>query len=457
MAFATKCRMDLTVICQWKDCSYFSKSQEDFYDHVKDHLPHLEVVSNSESEECYKCLWLNCTLQSTDTEEITWHVKYHGFHAILKAKGDNVAKSHKLPPCTLSSLESNTFPNRGTPLICQWNSCNEKFSGQIELINHVHFYHLLFLQSKSKERVKCQWTGCSLTTTKKSKLIDHVRMHTGDKAVACSHCGQMHANKTKFINHRNRQLPITEQSPQCSHCLVHFPNVRFLRIHMRQHVHLYKCCYCDITCSTVSILSAHIKYRHLPYKPFKCTECSYVCKSKIDLSKHMMTHSGNIFICAQEGCNAQYRTVYSLDRHFEKEHTENPQLSKFACHLCSKTFTRGAKLTKHLCSKHKVTKTSGYSRFEYRREEDGYYRLQTTRLESLEVVEIGEWVVVCDSESKEVAEEDVDDPTPIEHIKNINGTLPIEVKDNENIVISCNVVTTDQDLPPEARVVAIGE
>ncbi|XP_073979026.1 histone H4 transcription factor-like isoform X2 [Rhodnius prolixus] len=452
---------EMYIACEWKSCDYAVNLIQEYHYHVKGHIPQLEVVSDEDGEESYKCLWLNCIFQTKDTGEITWHVKYHGFHAVLKAQGDDLAISRNLPACTLSSTECNTIPNIPTPLVCQWDSCNESCTGQIEFIQHVNYCHISFLQPKPKERIKCQWAECSLTTLKRSKLADHVKMHTGEKAAACSHCGQIFANTTKFVNHRLRQLPINEHSPQCSHCLVFLPNERLLKIHMRQHVHHYKCCFCDLTCSTPSILSAHIKYRHLPYKPFKCSTCSYVCKSQNDLTRHIMTHSENIFTCNQSGCNSKFRTEFSLARHFEKEHSQNPQLSKFACHLCTKTFSRGVKLTTHLCSVHNVTKPSGYSRFEYIREQDGYFRLQTTRLESLEVVEMSMKFVESElnTSAAECSEEDIDDPTPLDNIRSEekgNKTIAIEVIDEEGKVITSNVVLSEVALPPEAKVVAIG-
>uniref|UniRef100_A0A4P6DAJ0 Putative histone h4 transcription factor n=1 Tax=Rhodnius prolixus TaxID=13249 RepID=A0A4P6DAJ0_RHOPR len=452
---------EMYIACEWKSCDYAVNLIQEYHYHVKGHIPQLEVVSDEDGEESYKCLWLNCIFQTKDTGEITWHVKYHGFHAVLKAQGDDLAISRNLPARTLSSTECNTIPNIPTPLVCQWDSCNESCTGQIEFIQHVNYCHISFLQPKPKERIKCQWAECSLTTLKRSKLADHVKMHTGEKAAACSHCGQIFANTTKFVNHRLRQLPINEHSPQCSHCLVFLPNERLLKIHMRQHVHHYKCCFCDLTCSTPSILSAHIKYRHLPYKPFKCSTCSYVCKSQNDLTRHIMTHSENIFTCNQSGCNSKFRTEFSLARHFEKEHSQNPQLSKFACHLCTKTFSRGVKLTTHLCSVHNVTKPSGYSRFEYIREQDGYFRLQTTRLESLEVVEMSMKFVESElnTSAAECSEEDIDDPTPLDNIRSEekgNKTIAIEVIDEEGKVITSNVVLSEVALPPEAKVVAIG-
>lgn len=47
----------------------------------------------------------------------------------------------------------------------------------------------------------------------------------------------------------------------------------------------------------------------------------------------------------------------------------------------------GATLTRHLKVQHNIQWQSGYSRFRYKLDSDGYYRLQTVRYDSIELVE----------------------------------------------------------------------
>ena len=37
------------------------------------------------------------------------------------------------------------------------------------------------------------------------KLRDHLRRHTKERLFACPWCGNLYVNKTKFIDHVNRQ------------------------------------------------------------------------------------------------------------------------------------------------------------------------------------------------------------------------------------------------------------
>lgn len=73
----------------------------------------------------------------------------------------------------------------------------------------------------------------------------------------------------------------------------------------------------------------------------------------------------------------------ALKRHDAKEHLGQPQT--YVCHIynCSKKFLRGYLLTKHLKTNHDFILAPGHSRFIYKLEEDGFYRLQTKRVENL--------------------------------------------------------------------------
>lgn len=59
----------------------------------------------------------------------------------------------------------------------------------------------------------------------------------------------------------------------------------------------------------------------------------------------------------------------------------------YICHCCDKPFKNGKTLSSHLIKKHDFQLPSGHRRFTYRIDENGFYRLETTRIESLEVTE----------------------------------------------------------------------
>lgn len=59
----------------------------------------------------------------------------------------------------------------------------------------------------------------------------------------------------------------------------------------------------------------------------------------------------------------------------------------YCCHCCDKRFQQGRHLSNHLIKKHNLQLPSGHSRFIYHQQIDGHFRLQTMRMESLEVTQ----------------------------------------------------------------------
>lgn len=61
--------------------------------------------------------------------------------------------------------------------------------------------------------------------------------------------------------------------------------------------------------------------------------------------------------------------------------------SLYACHCCAERFRRGTQLSDHLIAVHRFQLPSGHSRFIYSPDLDGLFRVQTMRMESLEVTQ----------------------------------------------------------------------
>ena len=57
------------------------------------------------------------------------------------------------------------------------------------------------------------------------------------------------------------------------------------------------------------------------------------------------------------------------------------------CHVCHKSYCASRTLSRHLKKVHQFKWPSGHEKFRYKLEADGFYRLQTLRYESIELVE----------------------------------------------------------------------
>lgn len=140
-----------------------------------------------------------------------------------------------------------------------------------------------------------------------------------------------------------------------------------------------------MSCSSKATLATHIRYKHIKERPFQCEHCDYSAVTKRDLDSHKNTHNTeNIFKCEEFLCNFTCRSIKTLKRH-SQQHCAQQQI--YRCHVesCNKEYSFGTLLSKHLIKKHEFKHPSGHSRFIYKQDIDGIFRLQTKRIESIEV------------------------------------------------------------------------
>lgn len=187
-------------------------------------------------------------------------------------------------------------------------------------------------------------------------------------------------------NQNNSMMLFSVQGYQCSQCSKLFASERLLRDHMRVHINHYKCHLCDMTCSKPSMLAKHIRYRHLPDRPFKCDICPHSTVSYQDLVTHRKSHDERAQLTCDK-CDFSCRSKWSYAKHQSQKHDEDWD-ARYACHCCDKKFTRGALLTQHLIKVHDFHWPSGHSRFLYKQDvKTGLFHLQVVRYESLEVTQ----------------------------------------------------------------------
>ena len=233
---------------------------------------------------------------------------------------------------------------------------------------------------------KCLWKGCKSEVPNKNRMFEHLRVHSKERVCACPTCGVLYSSRMRLIDHIKRQAPEESLTYQCTHCSRSYPSERILRDHMRHHVNHYKCHFCDMTCPTPHSLSHHIRHRHIDEKPFSCEYCDYKSKTQYNMKRHMTTHTtADNFYCDEDECGYSCRTVNMLNWHYRKKHESK---CVYCCHMCDSRFKRGSYLTRHLMKKHNFRWPSGHTRFRfYKNHEDGLFRLQTVRYESLDVFE----------------------------------------------------------------------
>ncbi|KAF7660802.1 hypothetical protein LDENG_00274920 [Lucifuga dentata] len=384
-------RLDSFVVtCEWAACRFKGHTMEELSDHMALHLKdYLGDRDALEELDEYACLWNGCEfLAMRSPAELEVHAYFHNYHGKLKFIGTQLLKSRPdLPGCSEGLHSNNLVPEGSDGHVCQWEHCDSTFNNPEWFYRHVD-NHVESAEkqplSHQQQALFCHWRGCDAFFKIKYRLREHMRSHTQERVVACPTCGSMFSSNTKLFDHLHRQAEPVE-SLECEHCGKGFANERLLRDHVRQHVNNVKCPICDMSCTTLGAVKIHIRFRHCDERPFPCDFCDKSFKNQRDLQKHTDIHNeGTMYHCRVEGCDYSCYTLPTMNQHFKRVH-EPGVISKYKCHICDKVFSWCYTLTLHLRKKHELKWPSGHSRFRYRKDKDGFLKLNMVRFETVEV------------------------------------------------------------------------
>uniref|UniRef100_A0A8D3A9X0 Zgc:112083 n=1 Tax=Scophthalmus maximus TaxID=52904 RepID=A0A8D3A9X0_SCOMX len=378
----TKRLDNFEVVCEWASCNFKGHTMEELSDHMSLHLKdYLGDKDALEELDEYACLWNGCEFLSMGSPvELEVHAFFHNYHGKLKFVGSQLLKSRPaLPSCNQGLHSNNLVPEGSDGYVCQWEQCdvgvcrlqvsnrstvylqhNDYY--RIHVVCSLHRVHSTILSGSTDT-----WTITSKVPSSSpshnssrrcSTLLWHscdvhvVSLHTQERLVACPTCGSMFSSNTKLFDHLHRQV---------------------------------KCPFCDMTCTTLAALKIHIRFRHCDERPFPCDFCDKRFKNQRDLQKHSEVHNeGTVYHCTVEGCDYSCHTFQTMSHHFKRAH-EVGGMSKYKCHICDKVFSWCYTLTLHLRKKHELKWPSGHSRFRYRKDVDGFLKVNMVRFETVEV------------------------------------------------------------------------
>ncbi|XP_055914090.1 histone H4 transcription factor [Eupeodes corollae] len=372
-----------TISCSWRKCTEIFTSVLELDEHLHKHMEKIRAKAP------YSCKWESCDFSCNCLIELHRHVYYHGYHSTLLNIGREECQKANIPDCALSESNKNSLPELKKDFECLWSSCNRNFVSITEFQDHVALhsafdYDMLKTHEDEMPKAKCNWQFCKKIFPNKYRLVEHTRMHSNQKLFGCHKCGELFRTKTTLFDHCRRQETNNTHKYQCGQCYKFYATEKLLRNHVIVHVMCLKCSMCDMTCNSSNALATHIRYRHLKERPMRCPECNYKCVTKADLAKHKLhVHIKFVRRCGESGCNYRVKSLHALKKHYLEVHANSPSI--YLCHCCEKLFKYGTLLSKHLIAKHNFQLPSGHKRFTYRIDENGFYCLETTRIESLEV------------------------------------------------------------------------
>lgn len=154
----------------------------------------------------------------------------------------------------------------------------------------------------------CTWPGCPKTFNRPARLRDHLNSHTNSRPFACPYDG---CDKDYTVDKHLKQ------------------HIKAVHTHERRHVCQREGCGKSFVTGTR--LKRH-QAVHEGAERFRCGACGQSFRKRDTLNKHVRKdHEGRkAFSCAEPGCQAEFETKASLNRHREREHGE----AKYWCDEC---------------------------------------------------------------------------------------------------------------------------
>lgn len=355
-----------SFICGWKDCFRVFYDAEEFYRHVEEHpTKDIQIPKDIPKSELKKtkfaiCEWNDCQFSSNSR----WHLKDH-------LRSHTQEKVVACPNC--GSMFCSKF-KLGDHILRQY--INENFTNE-------HLRTLLLHVSNGESQVTLtliqnrQLNGEENAMASENKssailpcIVDDNNLNSISATSSSIFQRQKHFDEQETLNAFSSALG----EFKCDNCEIICATKSLLREHTKSHFesYAYQCDLCSFKAPSPSGILHHKKYRHSDERPFNCQFCEAKFKSKSDLRKHIDTHSSEFpFKCGL--CSFECRCQHTLSRHHKHVHENKKQM--YACHMCFKSFTRGNNLSRHLIKYHDLSIPVGKTRFVYRRDADGLFRV----------------------------------------------------------------------------------
>ncbi|XP_052741863.1 zinc finger protein 25-like isoform X2 [Bicyclus anynana] len=157
--------------------------------------------------------------------------------------------------------------------ICQ--HCGKEFLRMNSMRRHVQISH-------AGIRIQCAICKKYL----KGHLSEHMRTHEKRRPHKCPDCGQTFTQSTQLTVHRRSHTGTRPYS--CRICNRPFTHSNALMLHIRRHTgeKPFQCAMCPMSFSQLPHMKAHMRKIHGKENPYRCKKCQQFFKLKVDLENH---------------------------------------------------------------------------------------------------------------------------------------------------------------------------
>jgi KRAB domain-containing zinc finger protein len=138
------------------------------------------------------------------------------------------------------------------------------------------------------------------------------------------------------------KLPDHWKTVRCYICHKFVPAPRYEE-HKRIVHSIEVCCHCNAKVSKSKML-LHIQAKHRGGKEIMCMYCDHALRTTGKNQPHMWTMESMRHKCPYNGCNEVFDMVYSLRRHYNLNHNNNPA----TCDFCQKVFASKRLIQRHI-------------------------------------------------------------------------------------------------------------
>ena len=290
---------------------------------------------------------LKCKFKTRDKTGYKVHMNTHSSsEPFLCEYCDNYSSSFKGNVVShMNVMHKNIRPTIRTHHACEY--CDYSTQRKVSLNIHLRIDH----GTGPTKLLKC--TECEYSTCIKRSLLMHMRSHSSDKLFSCNICGHQAnfvGNLKKHLKTKHGLGAI--QTLYCHLCQYSTCNTSHLKRHISTHSDSrpFPCNMCDYNARHKGNLVRHIKKVHGEKTKLECKECKYSTFSQLRFNTHIETHSDGrteeTFSC--DLCDYEAGQKSNLQRHVSAIH----DTKTFKCKECQYYTRSKLQFRKHNIYKH---------------------------------------------------------------------------------------------------------